>query len=63
MSDIIRIFRGRREDLDVLCSREPENWAEWAGFARDPYTAKREPFPGDGAPKPPKPINDDQGLK
>jgi len=35
-----------RRDLSYdLFSREPEDWAEWAGFARDHYTAKREPSP------------------
>ena len=35
-----------RRDLSYdLFSREPEDWAVWAGFARDHYTAKREPSP------------------
>ena len=42
--------------LDELFSREPEDWAEWAGYARSHYTAKREPFPGNIVSTPdPKP--------
>ena len=36
-----------KRDLSYeLFSREPEDLAEWAGFAREYYTAKREPSPG-----------------
>jgi len=36
-----------KRDLSYdLFSREPEDWAEWAGSARDHYAAKREPYPG-----------------
>ena len=34
----------KRDLAYELFSREPEDWAEWAGFARDYYTAKREPL-------------------
>jgi len=38
------LFSRELQVLDELFSREPEDWAEWAGSARDHYTAKREPF-------------------
>ena len=42
-----------KRDLSYeLFSREPENWAEWAGFARDHHMAKREPSPGGLSPPP-----------
>jgi len=48
-----------KRDLSYeLFSREPKDWAEWAGSARDYYTAKREPSPGGMISKPapePKP--------
>jgi len=37
------LFSRELQALDELFSREPEGWAEWAGFARSHYTAKREP--------------------
>jgi len=40
------LFSRELRALDELFSREPEDWAEWAGSARDYYTAKREPSPG-----------------
>jgi len=42
------LFSRELQALDELFSREPEDWAEWAGFARDHSTAKREPSPHDG---------------
>ena len=42
--------------LDELFSREPEDWAEWAGYARSHYTPKREPFPGNAISTPSKPT-------
>ena len=42
-----------KRDLSYeLFSREPEDGAEWAGFARDHYTAKLEPSPGGVIGKP-----------
>jgi len=37
--------------LDELFSREPEDWAEWAGSTRDRCTTKREPSSGGATPK------------
>ena len=48
-----------KRDLSYeLFSREPENWAEWAGFARNHYTVKRDPSPIwlNGPPKPAVPA-------
>ena len=50
------LFSREPQALDELFSREPEGWAEWAGSARDYYTAKREPSPGAMFSKTPKPI-------
>jgi len=52
------LFSRELQALDELFSRGPEGWAEWAGSARDYYTAKREPSPGGMISKPdPKPTN------
>ena len=48
-----------KRDLSYeLFSREPEDWAEWAGFARDHHTAKREPSPAGGLKPPPRAPDD-----
>ena len=45
------LFSRELQALNELFSREPEDWADWAGFA------KREPSPGGGrGPQPPKPA-------
>ena len=45
------LFSRELQALDELFSREPEDWAGWAGSARDYHTAKREPSPGNILPK------------
>ena len=58
------MFSRELQALDELLSREPEDWAEWAGFARDHFAAKREPSPGGvfskAKPTPP-PVKTDLG--
>ena len=39
------LFSRELQALDELFSREPEDWVEWAGFARDDSHIERPPKP------------------
>jgi len=47
------LFSRELQALDELSSREPEDLAKWAGFARDHYIAKRDTPPPTPSPSPP----------
>jgi len=54
------LFSRELQALEELFSRDPEGWAEWAGSARDYYTAKREPSPKYVKPGTPLKTNHEQ---